>query len=75
MRLRGESTNATFAKTILYLLRRRGPMATEELHPHIQRIHPDLCDDSVDRVVAGENYGKTLEAPRSGCSEYSEAEG
>lgn len=58
MRLRGESTNATFAKTILYLLRRRGPMATEELHPHIQRIHPDLCDDSVDRVVAGENYGK-----------------
>ena len=58
LRLRGESTNATFAKTVLYLLRRRGPMATEELHPHVQRIHPDLCDDSVDRVVGGENYGK-----------------
>lgn len=58
VRLQGESTNATFAKTILYLLRRKGPMATKELHPHIQRIHPDLCDDSVDRVVAGENYGK-----------------
>lgn len=58
LRLRGESTNATFAKTILYLLRRKGPMATKDLHPHIQRIHPDLCDDSVDRVVEGENYGK-----------------
>lgn len=58
MRLRGESTNATFAKTILYLLRRKGPMATKDLHPHIQRIHPDLCDDSVDRIVEGENYGK-----------------
>lgn len=58
MRLRGESTNATFAKTILYLLRRKGPMATKDLHPHVQRIHPDLCDDSVDRIVAGENYGK-----------------
>jgi len=58
MRLRGESTNATFAKTILYLLRRKGSMATKDLHPHIQRIHPDLCDDSVDRIVEGENYGK-----------------
>lgn len=58
LRLQGDSTNATFTKTILYLLRRKGPMATKELHPHIQRIHPDLCDDSVDRVVAGENYGK-----------------
>ena len=58
LRLKGESTNATFAKTILYLLRKNGPMATTALHPHIQRIHPDLCDDSVDRVVAGENYGK-----------------
>jgi HKD family nuclease len=58
VRLQGESTNATFAKTILYLLRKNGPMATQNLHPHIQRIHPDLCDDSVDRVVAGENYGK-----------------
>jgi phosphatidylserine/phosphatidylglycerophosphate/cardiolipin synthase-like enzyme len=58
LRLQGNSTNATFGKTILYLLRRKGPMTTKELHPHIQRIHPDLCDDSIDRVVAGENYGK-----------------
>jgi HKD family nuclease len=58
VRLRGESTNATFAKTILYLLRKKGPMSTAALHPEIQRIHPDLCDDSVDRVIEGENYGK-----------------
>lgn len=58
LRLKGRSTNDTFARTILYLLRKKGPMATEELHPHIQRIHPDLCDDSVDRVIEGQNYGK-----------------
>ena len=58
LRLKGRSTNDTFAQTIVYLLRKKGPMATEDLHPHIQRIHPDLCDDSVDRVIEGQNYGK-----------------
>jgi len=58
LRLQAESTNSTFAKTILYLLRKEGPTATKELHPRIQKIHPDLCDDSVDRMIEGQNYGK-----------------
>jgi hypothetical protein len=33
-------------------------MPTAELHPLIQRIHPDLCDDSVDRVIDGKHFGK-----------------
>jgi hypothetical protein len=53
-----ESTNAIFSQTILYLLR-RGPLATaDELHPLVQRIHPDLCDDSIDRVIQGVHFGK-----------------
>jgi hypothetical protein len=53
-----ESTNAIFSRTILYLLR-RGPLATRgELHPLVQRIHPDLCDDSIDRVIQGVHFGK-----------------
>ncbi len=47
-----------FGKTILYLLNREGPLSTQALHPLIQEIHPDLCDDSVDRVIAGVRFGK-----------------
>ena len=53
----GETTNSIFMQTILYLLR-NGPMATGELHSHIQNIHPDICDDSVDRVINGIHHGK-----------------
>ena len=60
LQLRGkpeETTNSIFMRTILYLLR-DGPMATAELHSHIQNIHPDLCDDDTDRVINGIRYGK-----------------
>jgi hypothetical protein len=50
--------HSVFAKTILYLLRREGPLATEQLHPLVQEIHPDLCDDSVDRVIDDVRFGK-----------------
>jgi hypothetical protein len=50
--------HTVFAKTILYLLRREGPLATEQLHPLVQEIHPDLCDDSVDRVIGDVRFGK-----------------
>ncbi|MFO7956845.1 MAG: phospholipase D-like domain-containing protein [Candidatus Brocadiia bacterium] len=57
-RAAGRTPHAIFADAIMYLLRRRGPMRTVELHPLIQAIHPDLCDDSVDRVIDGEHFGK-----------------
>lgn len=50
--------HTVFARTIMYLLRREGPLATEQLHPLVQEIHPDLCDDSVDRVIHGVRFGK-----------------
>ncbi len=52
-----QSNNAIFSRTILYLLR-RGPLSTAQLHPMIQRIHPDLCDDTIDRVIQGVHFGK-----------------
>lgn len=57
-RLAGGAMHTVFARTIEFLLRREGPLATVELHPLIQRIHPDLCDDSVDRVIDGHSFGK-----------------
>jgi len=50
--------HTVFAKTIEYLLRRHGPLTTEQLHPMIHEIHPDLCDDTVDRVIDGKRFGK-----------------
>jgi len=58
MRLAGGAMHAVFAKTIRYLLRMHGPLSTEELHPLIKDLHPDLCDDSVDRVIDGQHFGK-----------------
>lgn len=33
-------------------------MSTAELHPLVQALHPDLCDDGVDRVIDGVHFGK-----------------
>jgi len=57
-RARGKTTHGIFADTLLYLLEQRGPLATTELHPLVQRIHPDLCDDTIDRVIDGVHFGK-----------------
>ena len=52
-RIRGGKTiNAIFSETILYLLEKKGALRTDELHLLIQAIHPDICDDSVDRVLS-----------------------
>lgn len=56
-RAAGRAPHTIFADAILYLLARK-PMSTAELHPLIQSIHPDLCDDNVDRIIDGENFGK-----------------
>lgn len=57
-RLQGGPLHRVFTETIRHLLRARGAMPTSEIHAAIQRIHPDLCDDSVDRVIDGQHFGK-----------------
>ena len=54
----GKTINSIFADTILYLLKKKGPLSTKELHPLIQATHPDICDDSIDRVINGQHFGK-----------------
>ncbi len=57
-RLAGGAMHTVFARTIAFLLRREGPLTTRQLHPLVQQLHPDLCDDSVDRVIDGKHFGK-----------------
>ena len=58
LRLAGGPMHTVFAATILYLLAKHGPMPTTELHPRVEAMHPDLCDNSVDRVIDGKRFGK-----------------
>ncbi len=51
------SAGAVFAEAILYALR-RGPLTTAEINPAVQRLLPDLCDDSIELVINGERFGK-----------------
>jgi hypothetical protein len=54
----GRTANAIFSDTILRILADRGPLSTRELHGIIQPLHPDMCDDSIDRVINGERFGR-----------------
>jgi hypothetical protein len=56
-RARGKTTHAILSDTILFLLA-RGPLRTTEMHPLIQQLHPDICDDAIDRVIGGVHFGK-----------------
>jgi phosphatidylserine/phosphatidylglycerophosphate/cardiolipin synthase-like enzyme len=56
-RAKGKTTHAILSDTILFLLG-RGPLRTTELHPLVQQLHPDICDDSIDRVIDGVHFGK-----------------
>lgn len=58
LRLAQGPIHTVFARTIEFLLRLHGPTRTQDLHPLIQKLHPDLCDDSVDRVIDGKRFGK-----------------
>jgi hypothetical protein len=53
----GRSFHAILCDTLKYLLTER-PMTTEELHERVRDIHPDLCDDRVDRIIRGRHFGK-----------------
>lgn len=54
----GRTINEIFTETILYILSKKGSLSTQAMHSLIQVAHPDICDDSIDRVINGQNFGK-----------------
>jgi hypothetical protein len=56
-RVKGKSTHSIFEETLKVLLS-KGPLTTVEIQPRVQALHPDLCDDSIDRTIDGVNFGK-----------------
>lgn len=55
---KGKTTHSILSDTVLYLLNKYGALTTIELHPLVQQINPDLCDDTIDRVIDGVHFGK-----------------
>lgn len=58
LKLAGGAPHAVFARTIRYILGKHGPLQTPQLHGYVQSMHPDLCDDSIDREIDGKRFGK-----------------
>jgi len=57
VRSAGRTLHAIFADAIMHVLR-QGPLRTADIHLAVRGIHPDLCDDAVDRVIDGRHFGK-----------------
>lgn len=57
VRAGGRAPHTIFAEAIIYSLA-SGPLSTSAIHSRIQTIHPDLCDDAVDRIIEGYHFGK-----------------
>ena len=56
-RVNNRGVHAIFSETILYLLS-AGPVKTSQLNQQISGIHPDLCDENLNREIDGVSYGK-----------------
>lgn len=52
------STTALFADAVKYILHRNGALPTREIHPLVQDLIPEWCDDNVDRVINGVSFGR-----------------
>ena len=57
IRVEGRTFHAILCDTILYLLAQQ-PMTTQEIHSAVQNMHPDLCDNTTDRIIDGKHFGK-----------------
>jgi phosphatidylserine/phosphatidylglycerophosphate/cardiolipin synthase-like enzyme len=51
------TAHGLFADAMVYLLS-RAPLATEELHPKIAQLLPDLCNDDAELIINGQRFGK-----------------
>lgn len=51
------TAHGLFADAMVYLLSKT-PLSTEELHPKIAQLLPDLCSDDTELVINGQRFGK-----------------
>lgn len=57
MQVEKKSKTAVFRDAVRYVLT-SGPATTGQIHAAIQTLYPELCDDSIERVIDGKTFGK-----------------
>ncbi len=68
------SAHSLFAEAILYALA-QGPLPTEQVHPTVQTLLPDLCDDTAELVINGQRFGKRWKHAVRNAQQYLKREG
>ncbi len=53
-----ESVEGIFRRTLLAVLRWHGPSSTQSIHGWMMQLQPDLCDESLNRVINGVSFGR-----------------
>ncbi len=51
------SAHSLFSEAILYVLSQE-PLSTQQIHPRVKQLLPDLCDDTEELVISGQRFGK-----------------
>ena len=75
-RVKGQRTvSGIFSNTVLYLLGKYGDLTTTQLHEYIQDMHPDICDDTIDRVINGQHFGKRWKHLVRGAQQHLKRQG
>jgi len=57
LRVAGKTINGILSETILFLLA-DGPQTANDLRDRVQDLHADICDDTTERVIHGQSFGK-----------------
>ncbi len=52
------TAHAIFAEAILHVLSLHGALPTKRIQPLIQQLLPDLCNDSEELIINGQEFGK-----------------
>ena len=68
------SANSLFSDAIVYVLS-KAPLRTIDLHPRIQRLLPDLCDDSIELIINGQHFGKRWKHAVRNAQQYLKRQG
>jgi PLD-like domain len=52
------SETGLFADAVYYVLRTHGPLPTVQIEELVRGLHPELCDETRERIINGRRFGK-----------------
>jgi len=68
------SPHSLFSDAIVYVLLKCA-LSTAELHPQVQKLLPDLCDDELELIIDGQRFGKRWKHDVRNAQQYLKRQG